>query len=169
MGRIITDAEIQALLSERKVIPANWQTRLRLIQKAQKAYAQRDFDLTGDGGHQFKIVLRQSNINPADFSIILTFVDEDGHCYNLTRFNGSHPSPHTNRIEHDEGKRGHQFSKTPHIHVATERYQRIAKEIESFALPTKRYNSFVTALSEFVRSNGIEVEGDDDSPRLFRH
>lgn len=157
MGRILSDTEIRDLLQERKPLPANWATRLKTIPKAEQQYKQRQLEVNGDNGHDFKIVLRQSALNPMDFSCILVFIDKDGTEYPLIRFNGDHPSGHTNRVEKSAGEKNHTFKDTCHIHEATERYQRAGKKIDHFAKPTKLYNSFDSALAEFVKTNGFDV------------
>ena len=99
MSRILQDAEIAALLAERKPLPANWRARLSVKAKANQAFRQREFDVKGDGGHEFHIILRRNELNLLDFSLVLKLVDADGADYILVRFNGRHPSQHTNKWE----------------------------------------------------------------------
>src|SRR5688572_16974714 len=103
--RLLTEGEIQKLLAERKPLAANWQTRLKPRQKADMRYTHRELSLKGDDGDDFRVIVRQSIPNVLDFSIILTFIDSDGAEYRLVRFNGKHPSQHTNKVECGSGKR----------------------------------------------------------------
>lgn len=157
--RIISDTEIAALLAERKPLPSNWQSRLKPRPKADMKFTHRECTVTGDNGNHFRIILRQNLLNVLDFSIILTWVDADGWEYRLIRFNGKHPSQHTNKWEHYRNAMGtNRFRNTFHVHQATERYQLDGYEIDGFAVVTTEYGSFDTALDLFVRRNGIAIE-----------
>jgi hypothetical protein len=104
-------------------------------------------------------------VNPLDFSIILIFRDEDGTEFNLCRYNGKHPSQHTNKLEKSKGLPDSSFRNAFHIHMATQRYQEEGLNIDSYAEVTNEYSSFDTALRTFVRTNGFSVSGDE--PSLF--
>ncbi|MBN1362985.1 MAG: hypothetical protein JW993_20470 [Sedimentisphaerales bacterium] len=155
--RILEDSEINALLTERKTLPDNWRTRLKLLPKTDSKHLQRDCEVSGANGNTFRIVLRQSTLNVLDFSIILTLKDKDGNEFRLCRYNGKHPSEHTNRLEKSTGDENARFRNLFHIHMATERYQRQGFEIDGFAEVTKTYSSFDTALEEFLRANGFMI------------
>ncbi len=102
-----------------------------------------------------------------DFSIILTFVDKDRTEYRLLRFNGRHPSQHTNKLEKRKGLSNSVFRNRFHIHRATERYQVDGLEIDGYAEVTERYDSFDSALTIFVSENGIKTpDGGPDEPLL---
>ena len=155
--RLLTDQEIQSLLSEGKPLPDNWRSRLRTRAKTDMRFTHRDLEIKGENDRTFRVILRQSTLNNLDFSIILTFVDTDGQEYRLTRFNGRHPSQHTNKVERDLGKRNHSFRNVFHVHTATERYQIAGYKIDGFAEPTAEFNSFESALELFVRRNGLHA------------
>ena len=121
--RILTDNEIADLLNDEKPLPANWESRLRLRQKRRYQYEERQLDVVSDGGHNFRFIARRNRQNQLDFSIILVFEDGDGSEYRLIRYNGKHPSKHTNRWEKDRGEPNHTFEPAFHVHRATERYQ----------------------------------------------
>jgi hypothetical protein len=89
MSRILTDAEIQQLLTEPKPLEPRWESRLRLIPKAQEAFSQRDISIHLSNGHEFILLLRSNRISPLDFSVILVFRDTDGSEYILRRHNGA--------------------------------------------------------------------------------
>jgi hypothetical protein len=172
MRRVLTDEEIDALLTEQKLLPENWKTRLRVLPKAGFKHDQREFEVSGKNGTSFRIVLRQNTINRLDFSVILMFRDADGTEFRLCRYNGKHPSEHTNRLEKASRKSNASFRNQFHIHMATERYQRENLEIDGYAEVTSRYSSFDSALMEFLTSNGFQMpteklplfDGQGDAP-----
>ncbi len=167
MSRLLTDTEITALLAEPKPLPSNWSSRLTVREKAGQIHRQRELELQGDGEHQFRVVLRQNILNQLDFSIILIFVDADGTDYRLVRFNGRHPSQHTNKWEKRKGLSNWAFRNRFHIHKATERYQVDGLEVDGYAEVTERYDSFDSALTEFVNDNGIQAPaGEPNEPML---
>lgn len=133
MTVIHTDEKINALIKERKPLPANWRDLTRL--KPKHGHDERDLDLTGVAGNKFRIILRKSQRNPLDFSVILAVhIPKSNQLFRLRRYNGrSHP--HTNRIE-KETVRGF------HIHTATERYQERGENEDDYAESTDRYGDF---------------------------
>ena len=163
MTRVLIDKEIAALLSERKPLPSNWQARLSVRSKANQAFQQREMDVTGDDGHEFRIILRRNTLNLLDFSLVLTLVDADGADYILVRFNGRHPSQHTNKWEKLKKLPNAVFRNRFHIHRATERYQVDGFEIDGYAEPTDNYDSFESALEEFAKHVTLVVPDGDDS------
>lgn len=165
MPRLLPETEIADLLAEQKPLPGNWRTRLAVKQKADQTFRQRDLELKGQQGHTFKLILRSNVLNPLDFSIVLVFVDDDGTQYRLVRYNGRHPSQHTNKWEKIRQLSNAAFRNRFHIHRATERYQMEGLEIDGYAEVTESYDSFESALEEFVKSNGLivpEATGSDD-------
>lgn len=116
---------------------------------------QRDLQVKGMNGNAFRIVMRQSTINALDFSIILVFEDRDGTQFRLCRYNGRHPSAHTNKLEKREGRANATFRNAFHIHMATERYQQQGYDIDGYAEVTKVYSSFDSALEQFLTTNGF--------------
>ena len=97
----LTDLEIGSLLAEQKPLPADYQSRLQL--RAKTGHKERELDITGAGGSEFQIIVRQSVFNPLDFSVILGYsIPKSSVLFRLRRYNGrSHE--HTNRIEGPEG------------------------------------------------------------------
>jgi len=161
--RILSDDEIAELWAEPKPMPDNWERRLAPQEKSNRQHRERDLRLTGNAGHEFRVVLRQSVMNPLDFSVILTLIDGDGTEYRLLRYNGRHPSPHTNKWEKARRREGATFESCFHIHKATERYQVEygAKGIDGYAEPTERYGSIHTALRAFLADNGFIIDGEE--------
>ena len=131
-----SDQEIASLVQERKLLPADWRNRLRL--KSKRGHCEEQLNLTGNANNEFRVILRRSDINRLDFSVILAVrVPGSSQWFWLRRCNGRHE--HTNRIE---GVTFHDF----HIHVATERYQEFGAREDAYAEPTDRYDDFDGAL-----------------------
>ncbi len=166
MPRTLTDDEITSFVAESKPLRKNWTTRLRPRTKSNYQHAQRDLEVQGEAGNCFRIIIRQNAINRLDFSLILTFKDTDGSEFVLRRYNGKHPSQHTNRLEKARGEPNSSFRNRFHIHKGTQRYQEPGLPIDGYAEVTTEYASFDTALQAFVQSNGIVLPGDDE-PSLF--
>lgn len=137
MAGTYSDNEITALVQERKPLPVDWRTRIRLRPK--RGHKERDLELTGDAGSEFRLILRQNEINPLDFSAILAVrVPQSNQLFRLRRYNGKSPE-HTNHIE---GDTFYDF----HIHMATERYQEIGTREDAYAEATDRYGDYHGAL-----------------------
>ncbi len=106
--------------------------------------------LTGDAGNEFRLILRQNQVNPIDFSVILGVqVPESNQVFRLLRYNGrSHQ--HTNHIE---DMTFYDF----HIHSATERYQEVGTREDAYAEPTDRYGDFHGAFRCMITDANLEV------------
>ena len=142
------DQEIASLVQERKPLPADWRNQIRLRPK--RGHDERQLDLTGDAGSEFRLILRQNQINLLNFSVILAVrVPQSNQIFRLRRYNGkSHE--HTNHIE---GMKFYDF----HIHVATERYQEIGTREDAYAEPTDRYGDFQGALRCLIADANLVV------------
>ena len=148
MAGTYSDAEIAVLLRERKPLPTDWRSRMRLRPK--RGHSERDIDVTGDGENEFRLILRQNTINRLDFSIILAVaVPKSNQLFRLRRYNGkSHE--HTNHIE---GDTFYDF----HIHEATERYQEMGTREDAYAEPTDRYGDFHEALRCLIKDANLDI------------
>jgi hypothetical protein len=155
MKRILSDEEIERLIRERKQLPQGWESRFQVRPKSDYRYTQRNCEIKSEEGNFFNIIIRQSTVNLLDFSIILMFKDKDGVEYRLCRYNGKHPSGHTNRFEKNKGLQNDCFRNVFHIHKATQRYQEEGFDITGYAEPTKDYSSFDSALKVFLQKNGF--------------
>ena len=144
---VITDIQIAALVAEGKRVPEGLRPLSRLIERNQDR--RRDFDVSGVSGSEFVVAIRQSILNPFDFSAILVYkVPGLNTTFRLRRYNGkSHV--HTNVVEH---QRVNGF----HIHRGTERYKRQGglKE-DSFAEATNRYWSLESAIDCLIEDCGF--------------
>ncbi len=144
MAITYSDQEIAELIQERKVLPDDWRNKL-LSPKNKK----QELFVTGDNGNEFRIIARQNNSRPLDFSVILTvLVPLSNRNFRLLRYNGS-TNPHTNRIESEEVSGFH-------IHFATERYQQRGQKEEAYAEQTERYSDFDGALQCLIDDANFE-------------
>ena len=154
----LTDQEIAGLIAERKPLPENYTSRMRLRDK--RGHNERDLDIPGRDGSSFRLILRQSHNNALDFSVILAYrLPQSNEVFRLRRYNGlSHE--HTNWIE---GQRFYDF----HIHQATERYQGLGALEDGFAERTDRYADLVSAISCMLADCGFDVPPSQSQGRLL--
>ena len=79
------DQEVESLVQERKPLPADWHSRIRL--KSKRGHQEQQLDLTGEAGSEFRLILRQNKINLLDFSIILAVrVPQSNQIFRLRRY-----------------------------------------------------------------------------------
>ena len=143
-----SDIEIDALISELKPLGDDYKAKIHLRDK--RGHKEKDLDITGSNGNRFRLILRESLLNPLDFSIILVVLPKDtNQLFRLRRYNGkSHE--HTNPIE---GDKFYDF----HIHTATARYQELGVREDTFAEPAERFSDFHTALDCMIEDCGFEM------------
>lgn len=152
-----SDLEIAQMIKERKLLPENYHSHIQL--KDKHGHKERELDIAGKQGTQYRLILRQSDFNTMDFSIILAVnPPETNQFFRLRRYNGkSHE--HTNQIE---GDTFYDF----HIHHATECYQESGLREDTFAEITDRYADFPSALRCMLKDCGFETPQDAQG-RLF--
>jgi hypothetical protein len=99
------------------------------------------------------LILRQSEFNPLDFSVILAYRPPKIYqLFRLRRYNGkSHE--HTNTLESETF---YDF----HIHMATERYQDSGLREDAFAQVTARFADFQGAVKYMLADCGFDVPAD---------
>ena len=155
-----TDQQIEALMHEQKSLPADWRKRTRMVSK--RGHQEQHLDVTGVDGNNFRLVLRQSNINKFDFSVILAVIaPRSNRIFRIRRYNGkSHE--HTNHIE---GRSFYDF----HIHRATERYQEIGAREDAYAEATDRYGTFYDALRCLFADAHFEVPAEPQRDLFQEH
>ncbi|HOI15498.1 MAG TPA: hypothetical protein PK036_04075 [Geobacteraceae bacterium] len=148
MAGIISDQEIENLIQEPKILPGDYHQRIQVRPK--RGHKERELDIKGGSGNDFRLILRQSTFNALDFSIILAFRPAKSNViFRLRRYNGkSHE--HTNLIEDVS------FYEY-HIHQATERYQLLGAREDSYAEPTDRFSDFHQAVSCLMEDCGFEI------------
>jgi hypothetical protein len=157
MATKYSDADIRAMIKEKKYLPKDFRSKIRLREK--RGHKEQELDIQGATGHQFRLVLRQSSYNTLDFSIILgVFPAESTQLFRLRRYNGkSHE--HTNIIE---SVKFYDY----HIHTATERYQKLGMREDSYAEPSDRFADLHTAINYMFKDCGFELP-QDPQLRLF--
>jgi hypothetical protein len=153
---LYTDAQIQAMLAESKPLPNDFGHRLVL--KPKPGHKERELDVDGSSSTKYRLILRQANANPLDFSVILAvLVEQSTRVFRLRRYNGkSHE--HTNKMERETF---YDF----HVHTATERYQAAGYVEDSFAVVSDRYGDFFEALDLMIAENGFVTP--PNAQRLF--
>jgi hypothetical protein len=129
MSICLSDEEIGLLLSEPKPCPPSFgDLKLRV----RPGHIEREWRATGQLGSEFQVRIRQSRINPLDFSVILMHRPPTStEWFRLRRYNGS-SHDHRNTIE---GTRLMGF----HRHTATERYQLAGFREDAFAEASQEY------------------------------
>jgi hypothetical protein len=143
-----SDSEIDSMIREKKPLPNDYRSRIQLRDK--RGHKERELDITGENGTLYRLILRQSDFNTMDFSIILAVnpAGSNQH-FRLRRYNGKH-GEHTNKIE---GNTFYDF----HIHYATERYQENGMQEDAFAEATDRYGDYNGALRCMLEDCGFEL------------
>jgi hypothetical protein len=147
-----SDQEIAELIKERKPLPEDYLDCIKF--KTELGHKEYKLTVRGDNGNDFRMILRQSDKNALDFSVILGILPVDtNQLFRLRRYNGkSHE--HTNKIE---GERFYDF----HIHTATERYQEEpGKDEESYAETTDRFADFHSAFQCMLDDCNFNVPED---------
>ncbi len=144
----LTDTEIAAFIAEAKPLPGDYQQKVQTRQK--RGHRERELDVVGANGSEFRLILRQSSFNPLDFSVILAWLPpQTTSLFRLCRYNGkSHE--HSNTLE---SQKFYEF----HVHRATERYQQSGLREDSFAEPTIRYQNFAGALRCLIQDCGFQM------------
>jgi hypothetical protein len=156
---VLTDAQIATFLEDPKgVVDAGDLIRTLNRATAENSHRQARRDIVGESGTSYRLILRQSALDPSNFSVILAVV-LDGRTTNLRRHNGTSHS-HYNPIE-DTG-----FANVCHIHIATERYQKIARSPEHYAEVTDEFHDLATALAFMLTETNFEqpLQGSLDLP-----
>ncbi len=162
----LTDQQISELIAEIKQLPSGFRQTLLQKMKEKGVHRQSEVRVDGRQGHVFYITVRQSILNPLDFSVILScelqekpdVSREKTGRFHLRRYNGkSHL--HTNKLD---GDRFRDF----HVHYATERYQAAGYAEESYAQPAESYSSLGDALQRLIEECHCELPPDEPPPLL---
>ncbi|MBU4300438.1 hypothetical protein L6303_07815 [archaeon] len=150
---IVTDAQIRAFIDEVKLLQPNFTPRLK------DGIGKYSFEhqVIGLLGNMFKIIIRQSKINPLDFSVIFGVL-LGGNLFRIKRYNGNSHT-HMNKLEKIE-------IQGFHIHLATQKYQENGFKEEGYAEKTTRYSDWKTALDLMLNENNFEFEVDKEQRRL---
>ena len=153
----LTDGEIARLIAEGKPLPGDHRQRVQT--KPKRGHRERELDVSGTNGNEFRLILRESSFNRLDFSVILGWLPpQSTSLFRLCRYNGkSHE--HTNPLES-------QTFYAFHVHRATERYQQSGLREDAFAEPTTRYQDLSGALRCLIQDCGFQLPPEDQA-RLF--
>ena len=148
MANVLSDKEIEQLLKEAKPLPGDYRAKIQIRPKV--GHKERELDIKGINGSDFRLILRQSLFNSMDFSIILAYrPPSSNQLFRLRRYNGkSHE--HTNIIE---AETFYDF----HIHHATERYQLIGAREDTYAQPTNKFSDLNEAVWCIIKECGFEI------------
>jgi hypothetical protein len=157
MAAKYSDLNVEALLQERKPLTLDYRAKIQLREK--RGHKEQEMEIQSAEGNQFRLILRQSNFNVLDFSIILAYCPAGSNqMFRLRRYNGkSHE--HSNPIE---SNKFYSF----HIHTATERYQELGMREDTYAEPSGRFSDFNSALSCMLCDCGFDVP-EDPQRKLF--
>ena len=138
----LSDKEIQDLIDEQKILPDNYQSHI--IMKPKRGHKESEIDVHGINGSVFRVLFRQSSIDPFDFSVILGYlIPKTNVLFRLRRYNGrSHE--HSNNLE-KEKIYGY------HIHQSTERYQRSGLKEDEYATDTNIYSDIPSAFQCMIQ------------------
>ena len=149
MDRILSEQEIEALVLEPKRIPEGLRPLKKLTQHGM--HARRDFQVQSkiNPDNEFAVMVRQSSINPLDFSAILGYkVPGTNTIFRLRRYNGNN---------HDQTNPIERTTLTGfHIHKATERYQKRGPREDTFAETTSNHSSLDTAIRALLTDCGFD-------------
>jgi hypothetical protein len=148
MLRILSDAEIEALIHEPKRVPSSLVPLGKLSERQKSLRREFDVSSTTSSGNAFVIHVRQNSIDVLDFSAILGYkMPGTNTVFRLRRYNGKHQ--HSNSIERTQ-------LNDFHIHSATERYQRSGSREDAFAAVASKYTSLEGAIRCLIEDCGFE-------------
>jgi len=145
----VTEEQVQQLLLEEKAVPIGLSSPQMT---AKSGCYRKSFEFKGAAGSEFVVKLRQTVMNPANFSVILGYrLPGSYSVFRLRRYNGKHR--HINVLEDEIF---HDF----HIHMATERYQKRSGFWEDhYAQPTNRHFDFRSAIEAMIEDCGFSTTG----------
>ena len=96
MADILSDHDIELLLKEVKPLPENYRSKIQIRPK--RGHKERELDVQGVNESDFRLILRQSLINPIDFSVILAYRPPNSNqLFRLRRYNGKSHERRRNR------------------------------------------------------------------------
>ena len=147
----LPDAEIEALIAEVKHLPVKIDELARL--QTRGMHRRRDVEVQGVDGHLFRIMVRQSVLNPMNFSVVLAYCPSGSNrVFRLRRYNGPGSPTHRNRLDS-------QMVHAAHIHMATERYQDGGFDEDAYAEASSRFSDLGGAIRCLLTDCGFSIEG----------
>lgn len=144
MADIVSDAKISEMIAERKTLPPDWMQQLNRFKDKDSRYEAQVDHIEGDAGTRFRIIVGISPVKMNVFSVVLIAVLPENPEFRLLRYDGSNHN-HSNKIEDNR------IGRKPHIHRATERYQRDERRLphDGYAKQTDRYQDLPGAWNCF--------------------
>lgn len=147
---ILSDETINVLIGVPKPIPEGLYPLTRR-QTSRNGSRRVEFDVDCITGEHFVIALRQNEINPLSFSVILGYrMPGFNTIFRLRRYNGKHR--HSNPIE-DNG-----LFRDFHKHTATERYQKLGAREDHYAEIDMRFHNLESAIKCLLDDCGFVQE-----------
>lgn len=147
---MLSDQEINKLICDLKRVKSEILRNIQFKIQNNSRHEIWDYQLVSEIGNVYQIRIRKNTLNRVDFSVILTYIDENRNFYNLKRYNGIHD--HTNKLEKNKFR---DF----HIHTATQRYQEEGYQIEGYAETTNGYSTWQEALDKMLNDCNFKREG----------
>ena len=143
----LTDATIAELIDEVKNIPTGLAVPLKAMTE-RNGHWQKSYEIESETSNRFIVKIRQSCINPMNFSVILGYMLPGTYTvFRLRRYNGkSHD--HTNVLENEKF---YDF----HVHKATQRYQIAGFNEDHFAERTSRFCDIGSAVECLLNECGF--------------
>lgn len=162
---ILDEDRIHELLHESKPVPTDFMKSAKTKPKANMSYSERELQVFGVDGSDFRLFIRQNEVWPLDFTVGLRFVDKNDLHYVLRRFNGpSHQ--HTNHLEKRNGDANCSFKGAFHVHMATERYQRAGMLIDGYAEISNKFANQDQAMDLLLKQCAFSIADDGNSKQL---
>lgn len=160
MTGIISDARIAAMIAEPKALPENWRQELANLKDRVGRY-ESEVDFTGGNGTPFRIIVSRRHRAASDFTVILMLNSPTHPGFRFLRYDGS-GHDHRNTIE------GNRIVRKPHIHRATERYQRTTfnRRPDGYAEETQRYQDLAGAWDCFHADVNLRFPSECDCRSL---
>jgi hypothetical protein len=147
MASVLSDAQIQSMIKEKKKVP---KLRSGYKRKIVAGHYRVGVSAIGNSGERYYLYCNEAIDDPLEFSVGLGYEKRDiNRLFLLQRYNSPDFPGHENPIE---GEVITGF----HIHTATQRYQIFGKrQEEKYAEATERYSNSDEALSCLLNDCGI--------------
>lgn len=145
--KALTDSEIDQLVHEPKDIPLGLSPQPKGMNE-RNGHLRKDYTIECSSGNRFVVKIRQSCVNPLNFSVILGYVLPGSYTvFRLRRYNGkSHY--HRNVLE---GDGFYDF----HVHTATQRYQMPGFDADHVAERTGSFWNLQSAIERLLSECGF--------------
>lgn len=149
---VIVDDDIDWLINLEKPVPdPDWRSHLlppaEGLSDRHGKYVLEEIPPGGRLGGRLHLYAR-ANLRPnvvGDWSTGLIYTDYADRSYPVVRCNGPHESDHTNTIERTV------IVTQPHVHLLTERYQRLRRpKLSGYATPTDAYSTLEEAVEHLA-------------------